>query len=139
MTLTDNELTEATAGLSGGIEPHRQPITDVAVWLDGLDYCAQSGLRALGELLTGLAERADSAENADRFTARCLGVADCAHLLDEDRPLNPVSRLTIAVALAEWINEYADVCEMGPGDRTQPPRWTQTEIGGRRYRHPQCL
>ena len=139
MTLTDNELTEATAGLSGGVEPHRQPITDVAAWLDGLDDCAQSGLRALGELLTAVANRAEGAESADRFTARCLGVADCAQLLDEDRALNPVSRLTIAVALAEWIDDYADVCETGPGEHTQPPRWTQTEIGGQRYRHPQCL
>jgi cell division protease FtsH len=63
-------------------------------------------LRALGELLVGVAER-DSAETADRFTARCLGVADCGHLLDEECELNPVSRLTIALALAEWIHAYA--------------------------------
>jgi hypothetical protein len=88
--------------------------------------------------LVGIAER-DSAETADRFTARCLGVADCGHLLDEERELNPVSRLTTAVALAEWIDEHAHACEIGPGDYTYPPKWTQTEIGGQRYRHPLCL
>jgi SpoVK/Ycf46/Vps4 family AAA+-type ATPase len=60
-------------------------------------------------------------------------------LVDEERPLNPVSRVTVPVALAEWIGEHAAVCEIGPGDYTQPPQWTQTEIGGEVYRHPLCL
>ncbi|WP_396911357.1 AAA family ATPase [Mycolicibacterium sp.] len=138
MTLTDDELTDPPAALIGGADAHRRPITDVTAWLDGLDGGVRPTLRALGELLIGVAER-ESAETADRFTARCLGVADCGHLLDEERPLNPVSRLTTAVALAEWIDEHAHVCEIGPGEYTHPPKWTQTEIGGQRYRHPLCL
>jgi cell division protease FtsH len=43
------------------------------------------------------------------------------------------------LALAECIDIHADVCEIGPGEYTSPPKWTQTEIGGRRYRHPLCL
>lgn len=49
---------------------------------------------ALGELLVGVAER-DSAETAKRFTARCRGVADCGHLLDEERALNPVVNIQL--------------------------------------------
>jgi cell division protease FtsH len=138
MTLTNDGLIDPTAELTGGADVHRRPITDVTAWLDGLEGGVRPALRALGELLIGVAER-DSAETADRFTARCLGVADCGHLLDEERPLDPVSRLTTAVALAEWINEHAHVCEIGPGEYTHPPKWTQTEIGGQRYRHPLCL
>lgn len=138
MTLTDDALTDPTAGMTGGADAHRRPITDVTTWLDGLEGGVRPALRALGELLIGVADR-DGAETADRFTARCLGVADCGHLLDEERPLNPVSRLTTAVALAEWINEHAHICEIGPGEYTHPPKWTQTEIGGQRYRHPLCL
>lgn len=137
MTLTDEQLDPAAA-LTGGAQAHRQPITDVTAWLDGLEGGVRPALRALGELLIGVAER-DRAETADRFTARCLGVTDCGHLLDEERPLSPVSRLTTAVALAEWIDEYAHVCEIGPGEYTHPPTWTQTEVGGQRYRHPLCL
>lgn len=133
MTLTEDTLSDPTAA-----DPHRRPITDVTAWLDGLDDGVQSALRALGELLIGVADR-DGAETADRFTARCLGVADCGHLLDEERPLNPVSRLTTAVALTELINEHAHTCEIGPGEYTHPPKWTQTDIGGQRYRHPLCL
>ena len=139
MTLTDDELTDPTAALTGSAGAHRQPITDINAWLDGLDSLARPALRALGELLLGVTERPPSAETAGQFTARCLGVADCGHLLDEQRPLNPVSRLTAALALAEWIDEHADVCEIGPGEHTDPPKWTQTEIGGQRYRHPLCL
>ncbi|VAZ85743.1 hypothetical protein [Mycobacterium persicum] len=31
------------------------------------------------------------------------------------------------------------MCEIGPGECTHPPKWTHTEIGGRRYRHPLCV
>ena len=86
----------------------------------------------------GVVER-ESAESADQFTARCLSVADSGHLLDEERELNPVSQLTIPLALADWIDTHADVCEIGPGEHTSPPKWTQTEIGGPRYRRPLCL
>jgi cell division protease FtsH len=138
MDLTDNEPTDMPTGLSAGADAVRRPITDVNGWLDGLDGDVRSALRALGELLVGVAG-CDSAENADRFTARCLGVPDCGHLLDEERPLPPVSRLTTAMALAQWIDEHARACEIGPGELAHPPTWTQTEIGGQRYRHPQCL
>lgn len=138
MTLTDDQLTDLTAGTTGGGAAHRRVIDDVGAWLDGLDYGVRPALRALGELLVGVAER-ESAENAERFTARCLGVPDCGYLLDEERELNPVSRLTTALALAEWIDEHADACEVGPGEYAYPPKWTQTEIGDQRYRHPLCL
>ncbi|OBJ80183.1 cell division protein [Mycobacterium gordonae] len=138
MTLTDDELTDLTAGMPGGGAAHRQTIDDVGAWLDGLDYGVRPALRALGELLVGVAER-ESTENAERFTARCLGVPDCGYLLDEERGLNPVSRLTTALALAEWIGEHTAVCEVGPGECAYPPKWTQTEIGDQRYRHPLCL
>ncbi|MBS1696756.1 MAG: ATP-binding protein [Actinobacteria bacterium] len=138
MTLTDYELTDPPTHAAGGAGVRRH-ITDVAAYFDALDGDVRSGLRALGELLVGVAERPERAETAGRFTTRCLGVADRAHLLDEDRELNPMSRLTTAVALAEWIDAHADKVEVGPAEHSQPPRWTQTEIGGRLYRHPQCL
>ncbi|ORB84071.1 cell division protein [Mycobacterium kansasii] len=138
MKLTHDDLVELTAGPTGGADACRRPITDVNAWLDGLDWDVRPALRALGELLVGVAER-EGAENADRFTARCLGVADCGHLLDEQRELNPVARLTTALVLAEWIDEHAEVCEIGPGECAHPPKWTQTEISGQRYRHPLCL
>lgn len=137
MTLTHDELTDSTAESTGG-DDARQPITDVTAWLDGLDPGVRPALRALGELLAGVVER-DSAESADKFTARCLSVPDAGHLIDEGRQLNPVSRLTMPLALAEWIDAHADLCEIGPGEYTSPPKWTQTEIGGRQYRHPLCL
>jgi hypothetical protein len=71
--------------------------------------------------------------------ARCLGGADAGQLRDEDRDLNPVSRLTTAVALAEWITAHTNVIEVGPGEFSLPPKWTQTDIDGQSYRHPQCL
>jgi cell division protease FtsH len=139
MTLTDEQI-DPTAGPTGGAEARRQTITDINAWLDGIDGGARSALRALGELLTGIPEPVrDRAEDADRFTARRLGVADCGHLLDEERSLSPVSRLTTAVALAEWIDQHEHGCEVGPGEHTHPPKWTQTEVGGQCYRHPLCL
>jgi hypothetical protein len=139
MTLTDNELTEPTAAAVADTDAGREAITDVSVWLASLDHMVRPTLHALGELLLGVTTRDTGPETAEKFTARCLGVADCALLVDEERPLNPVSRLTVAVALAEWIAEHSDACEIGPSDHTQPPQWTQTEIGDRRYRHPLCL
>lgn len=138
MTLTDDELTDVTAGSTGGDHARRQPITDVAAWLDGLNYGVRPALRALGELLLGVVER-ESAETAERFTARCLGVPNDGYLLDEERELNPVSRLTTALALAEWIDQHTPGCEIGPGECAYPPKWTQTDIGDHTYRHPLCM
>lgn len=139
MTLTDNHVSDPPADALGGAELRRKPISDVGAYLDDLQDDVRAGLLTLGELLVGVAERPERAESADRFTARCLGVTDAGHLLDEDRDLNPMSRLTTAVALAEWINTHADVVQVGPGEFSDPPKWTQTEIGGQSYRHPQCL
>lgn len=138
MTLTEHELTDLSAGTTGGADAHRQPIDDVGVWLAGLHYSVRPTLHALGELLVGVVDR-ESAEDADHFTARCLGVPNCGHLIDEERELNPVTRLTVALALAEWIAAHEAVCEIGPGEYANPPKWTQTGIGDRRYRHPLCL
>lgn len=136
MTLTENEPINPLADTVGGADPYRRPIADVEAYLDSLPNDARVGLRALGELLVGVTDRPPRAETADRFTARCLGAG---HLVDEERELDPVSRLTTAVALAEWITSHANVIEVGPGEYALPPAWTQTEIGGRTYRHPQCL
>jgi hypothetical protein len=110
MTLTNDEPITPPADTVGDAGPGRQPIDDVEAYLDTLPDHARIGLRALRELL-----------------------------VDEDRDLEPVSRLTTAVALAEWITSHANVIEVGPGEYALPPAWTQTEIGGRAYRHPQCL
>jgi cell division protease FtsH len=140
MTLSNDELTEPTADVTDGPGPRRRNITDVDAWLAGCDTAILRTLQTLGELLTGVFEREDSGEKAERFTARCLGVGDCGHLLDESRPLNGVSRLTDAMALAEWIDEYSGSCEIGSGQfNGSPPRWTQTEVGRRLYRYPSCL
>lgn len=99
MTLTDTEPISLPADTGGGAGPGRQPIDDVGAYLDSLPDDARVGLRALGELLVGVTHRPSRAETADRFTARCLGASDARKLIDEDRDLDPVSRLTTAVAL----------------------------------------
>ncbi|OPX11787.1 ATP-binding protein [Mycobacterium sp. AT1] len=139
MALTENEPTASPADLPSGRGPRRQPIGDVEAYLDSLPDDTRVGLRALGELLVGVTQRPPRAETADRFTARSLGVPNAGALLDEERELDPVSRLTTALALAEWITAHTNVIEVGPGECALPPAWTQTEIGGRTYRHPQCL
>lgn len=138
MTLTDNDATGPPTNPPDGRAVERQPITDVNSWLDDLDIDVRPTLRALGELLVGVGER-DRGETDDRFTARCLGAGDHRMLLAEERPLNPVSRLTVALALAEWIDQHSHECSIGPGEHTRPPKWTQTDIGGQSYRHPLCL
>jgi cell division protease FtsH len=139
MALTNDEAISPPADTVGGAGLRHQPIDDVGAYLDSLPNDARVGLRALGELLVGVTQRPLRAETADRFTARALGVVNVGHLIDEERELDPVSRLTTAVALAEWITSHANVIEVGPGEFALPPAWTQTEIGGRAYRHPQCL
>ncbi len=117
-----------------------QPDTDVpdlADWFAGIDPPARVALRALGELLSGAAAMRGS-ESADAFVARALGVPDCGQLIEEERDLSPVGRLTFPLALAEWIAQHPQ-CEIGPGEYTKSPMWTQTEVGGRQYRHPMCL
>lgn len=119
-----------------------QPDTDtdipgLADWFASIDPPARAALRALGELLSGAAA-APGSESADQFAARCLGVRDCGQLVEEERDLSPVGRLTFPLALAEWIEQHPQ-CEIGPGEYTKSPMWTQTEIGGTQYRHPMCL
>ncbi|MEU0498591.1 ATP-binding protein [Mycobacterium sp. NPDC006124] len=139
MTITGNESITPPADKVGGAGLRRQPVDDVEAYLDSLPDHARLGLRALGELLVGVTHRPLRAETADRFTARALGVAHAGQLIDEERELDPVSRLTTALALAEWITSHVGVIEVGAGEYSLPPAWTQTEIGGRTYRHPQCL
>jgi len=140
MTLTENELTGPIAEVANGdSEPRRVPIADVAAYLDGIAPDVRPSLKALGELLVGVVERPDGAESADRFTARCLGVSDIGNLVDEEHELTPVAQVTTALVLAEWIDAHEQACEVGAGQYSAPPRWTQTEIGGRALRHPQCL
>jgi hypothetical protein len=139
MTLTENQPINPPADTVGGADLRRRPIEDVGAYLDSLPHDARLGLRTLGELLVGVTQQAPRAETADRFTARALSVTNAGQLIDEERELDPVSRLTTALALAEWMTTHADVIEVGPGEYALPPAWTQTEIGGRTYRHPQCL
>lgn len=138
MTLTDDEMSAASAEFTGGAGARRRPITDVGTWLDRLNAEPRATLRALGELLLGVADHATS-ESAEQFTARCLGVADCGHLLVEERALSPVARVTVALALAEWMDQHRQAITVGPGEYADPPKWSQTEIGGQCYRHPLCL
>lgn len=128
MTVTNDEPISPPAETVGGAGLRRQAIVDVEAYLDTLPDHTREGLRALGDLLVGVTDRPPRAETADRFTARALGVADVGMLIDEDRDLNPVSRLTTAIALAEWITAHTNVIEVGPGKYAQPPMWTQTEI-----------
>lgn len=119
-------------------EPDPDPdVPSLADWFAGIDPPARAALRALGELLSGAAV-APGSESADQFAARCLGVRDCGQLVEEERDLSPVGRLTFPLALAEWIERYPQ-CQIGPGEYTKSPMWTQTEIGGAQYRHPMCL
>ncbi|MCA2247593.1 ATP-binding protein [Mycobacterium intracellulare] len=117
----------------------RRPVTDVAEWLRGLDPGVGQALHALGELLIGVGDHAETTETAEEFALRCLCVIDGGQLLDEQSALNAVSRLTTALVLAQWIEDHGSSCEIGSGEHTQPPSWTQTKVGGRIYRHPQCL
>jgi len=109
----------------------------LAEWFAGIDPVARTALRALGALLSASAT-AERAETADRFAERCLGVVDCGQLLEEERELSPVGRLTFPLALAEWIGQYPQ-CEVGPGEGSSPPAWTQTVVGESQFRHPMCL
>lgn len=117
----------------------RRPVADVAEWLRGLDSGVSQALHALGELLIGVGEHAENTETAEEFAVRCLCVTDGGELLDEQSALNTVSRLTTALVLAQWIEDHASSCEIGAGEHTQPPSWTQTTVGEQIYRHPQCL
>jgi cell division protease FtsH len=53
MTLTDDELIEPNVDTG----EDRRPITDVATWFADLNGGVRPALRALGELLIGVAER----------------------------------------------------------------------------------
>ncbi len=129
---------DVDAGSPGSDDTEDRAITDVAGWLKKQRVDVLPTLRALGQLLVGISD-GDASETAECFTARCLGVTSDGRLLEEELSLNPVSRLTIALVLAEWIDTHAETCEIGSGEIDRPPKWTQTDIGGRRYRHPICL
>ncbi|MDD4868171.1 MAG: ATP-binding protein [Mycobacterium sp.] len=138
MNLTNNDPTAAAAH---GDPSGRAPITNVTEWLANLDNDMRPTLRALGELLLGVSAQTSTSrpERADTFTARCLGVANTAQLLEEQRDLNSVSRLTFALALAEWIDKHSHLCQIGPDEYADPPKWSQTQVGEQHYRHPLCL
>ncbi|MEB3022911.1 ATP-binding protein [Mycolicibacter sp. MYC098] len=117
----------------------RQPIKDPSAWIDALAEDSARALVALGELLVGVADRPPKSENAERFTTRCLEVENYSCIIDEDRDLNGVTRVTAALALAELIAEHSDVVEIGPGEYSHAPAWTQTTIGDNVYHHPRHL
>ncbi|CPR69485.1 AAA family ATPase [Mycobacteroides abscessus] len=113
-----------------------RPITDVAAWL--ATHGEHDALRALGELLLGVTSAEVRAESADRFTLRHLGVTSSTELIDEEIALNAVTRVTAALALAELIAAHS--AEVGPGEHSSPPSYTQAEIApGEHRRHPQTL
>lgn len=117
----------------------RVPITDVASWIDGLPDDSRRALVTLGELLAGVVDHRPlaRAENAELFTRRGLGVHDLSDVLNEDRELTGFQRLTVPMALGPLIAVHS--AEVGPDGHTSPPAFTQTEVGGTVYRHPQCL
>lgn len=99
----------------------RVPITDAAAWIDALADDSQRALMALGQLLVGVAERPPKNETAERFTLRCLGVPSHSHVIDEERALSAVTRLTAALALAELIEKHAGQVQLGPHSYADPP------------------
>ncbi|WP_409429278.1 hypothetical protein [Mycobacterium sp. SMC-11] len=117
----------------------RTPVTDAAAWIDALADDSQRALMALGQLLVGVAERPPKSETAERFTLRCLGVPGHSHVIDEERALSAVTRLTAALALAELIEKHADDVELGPYSYADPPSWTEAEVGETTYHHPHKL
>ena len=126
MTLTNEPVAAA-----------RTPLPDIDAWFGNLPPDGARTLRLLGELLAGTAKMSQNAETADRFTARSLGVEHEGRLIDEERELSAVAALTTGLALGEWIVKHA--AEVGPGDHTHPPAYTQTEVGDTTYRHPRLL
>ncbi|GAA4394327.1 AAA family ATPase [Tsukamurella soli] len=118
------------------IDTEPAPITDVASWLEATGE--RRALQALGELLLGVTAVGTS-ETADRFTARCLNVPGVSHLAVEERPLDPVARVTVPLALSEWMQQHGGAIEVGPFRHSEPPQWTQTEVGDTTYRHPKRL
>lgn len=118
----------------------RRPITDLAAYLGALPASERSALRAAGELLVGVTERPDDgAEDASRFTARCLGVPHMGMTVTEEEMLSPVTSLTTALALADLIADHAEAVEIGPGIYSDPPAWTQTQVGDTHFHHPAVL
>ncbi|MGI6797962.1 AAA family ATPase [Gordonia sihwensis] len=112
-------------------------IADAGTWIDALPEPTRDALTALGELLVGATSRPAASETAERFTMRSLGVTGLSGIVDEARELSAVQRLTVALAVAELIDEHNP--SIGPDDYTNPPAYTQTSLGGTTYRHPQCL
>jgi cell division protease FtsH len=116
--------------------PTQIPITDVPAWLEGQHFSARGVIKALAELLSGVAAAdGDVPESAERFTRRHLG--DVAQLVVEDDPLTPASAVATALAVAELIAEHDP--EIGPAMHADAPSWTTTQIGGDRLRHPLAL
>jgi cell division protease FtsH len=76
MTITENAAFTTPVDVPAERGARRLPVTDVASYLDELPDDTRDGLRPLGELLVGVTQRPARAESADRFIARCLGVAD---------------------------------------------------------------
>ena len=116
--------------------PTHTPITDVPAWLETQHFAARGVIRAIAELLAGVAATDfDQDETAEQFTKRCLGPV--ARLVVEDDPLTSASAVATALAVGEWIAEHAP--EVGPAIHADAPSWTATEIGGDRLRHPLSL
>lgn len=122
---------------SNGSSP--TPITDVvAEWLDNQSASTRGTLRALGELLGYAAEQTVAEpERAEAFTARMLGVPGLDRVSIEERDLGPVTCLSSALALGEWLYELPH--EIGPYRFSDPPAFGETEVGDDTYAHPLCL
>ncbi|WP_440712018.1 AAA family ATPase [Gordonia sp. FQ] len=126
MTLTDNSA------------PGTGPIASLAGWFDTQSSTSRETLQALGELLTGLsASTAGRDEDADAFTARCLGADHASSLVKETLTPDAIQRVTCGVAVAEWIAVHP--CETGPAEFRDPPSWTYAQIGDDKARIPSAL
>ena len=115
----------------------RRTFPEVEAWLDDLPDDRVRTLRALGELLVGVADRPPKVEDAQQFTARHLGLTSYGDAVYEQCELSGVGALTTGLALGERIDEHQ--AAVGPGEYTEPPGYARRAVGDTVYNHPQKL
>jgi SpoVK/Ycf46/Vps4 family AAA+-type ATPase len=84
---------------------------------------------ALAQLFNNRADEdtlANKEISADKFVADYFGVRSSARLTSESRSLNPVSRISVGLAVAMLIARHDPV--IGPGNLCNPPGWETVEL-----------